>query len=197
MSKNCPVEILPASYVSPLDLEGEFGRNAPLEVDVGCGAGSFLVESARRDATRNFLGIERLLARARTVCRKAERTGLGNVRVLRLEIQYALRYLLPPASVAVFHVLFADPWPKRRHHRRRLIQPPFLDTVHAALAPGGELRVKTDDPDYATHISRVISAHPGFRIAPWTPAPDEPLTDFERHFVRRGLFIHRFRLEKT
>ena len=191
------VELVPASYVERLDLAAVFGRTAPVEVDVGCGDGSFLMESARRRLGGDFLGLERLLGRVRKCCRKAARLGLGNVRLLRLESGYVVRWLLPPGSVAVFHVLFPDPWPKRRHQRRRLVNAEFLAALHAALAPGGEVRFKTDDADYFAHIQAVAAAHPGFASAPWTPEPDEALTDFERGFRAHGQEIHRLRLRKV
>ena len=98
-----------------LDVEKIFGRKAPLHVDLGCGDGSFLCAIAQRMPGKNFLGIERLLNRVRTSARKA--AALDNVRLLRIESSYAVRYLLPAESVETFYLLFPDPWPKRRHHR--------------------------------------------------------------------------------
>jgi tRNA (guanine-N7-)-methyltransferase len=192
---NDSIQVIPASYFEPLVIDAIFDRAAPLEVDVGCGDGSFLVEVARRFPERNFLGIERLLGRVRKTCRKAARLALDNVRVLRLEASYAVRYMLPPESVSVFHVGFPDPWPKRRHHQRRLINDAFLDTVRAALRPGGELRVSTDDAPYFEHIRRVVSQRADFAETPWPDNPNYPKTDFEKQFT--GLPIHRLRLRKV
>src|SRR5207302_10439586 len=106
--------------------------------------------------------------------------------------------MLPPESVATFHILFPDPWPKRRHWRRRLIQPEFLDAVSAALALGGELRIKTDDAPYFEHIREVLKPRTDFREIAWPDDDAEyPQTDFERGFVARGMPIHRVRLVKT
>lgn len=190
-----PVEIIPEDYLSTLDLEACFGRSAPLEVDLGCGEGSFLLDRATRHPERNFLGVERLLGRVRNVCTRARHRHLENVRVLRLETSYTVHYLLPRRSVSVFHVLFPDPWPKRRHHRRRLIHPPFLEAAASALLENGELRIKTDHEDYFGHIRRVTGNHPGLIETRWED--DDLLTDFETVFLARGLPIYRLRLLKT
>jgi tRNA (guanine-N7-)-methyltransferase len=157
------LEFVPENYFAPVDVAGVFLRNAPLEVDVGCGEGAFTVAMAAKNPAHNFLGIERLLGRVRKVCRRAVRAGVGNVRLLRAENFYVVKLLLAPESVSVFHVMFPDPWPKRRHHRRRLINRDFLDAVRAALKPDGELRLTTDDrgrttPNIRRRISRNASA---------------------------------------
>lgn len=190
-------EIAPRDFLQPLDFAEIFGRAAPLEIDLGCGDGAFLTAMAQRHPARNFLGIERLLGRVRTTCRRVEIAGLENVRVLRVDSTFAVRVLIPRAAVSAFHILFADPWPKRRHWRRRLIQPDFLDTLSGALAPGGELRVKTDDAPYFEHIRAVLGKCRTLRGAAWPQDPREPLTDFEKRFVALGLPIHRVRLVKT
>jgi len=190
-----PLELVPESIVEPLDFLSVFGRAAPVEIDIGCGDGAFLVEMARRHPERDFLGTERLLGRVRRVCRRATKRGLGNLRVLQLESLYTTRYLLPPASVSVIHVLFPDPWPKRRHNVRRLVQVEFLDAAKVALVPRGILNLVTDDPDYAAHMRDVAEAHAGFRIVPDPPVLDYPETDFERRFREQGLPIYRLRLE--
>ncbi len=110
--------------------------------------GLFWSRWRRKHPERNYLGTERLLGRVRNTCRKAERAGVTNVRLLRVESAYVVRHLLPPGTVSRFYVLFPDPWPKRRHWPRRLIQPEFLDAAAMALTPGGELCIKTDDADY-------------------------------------------------
>lgn len=192
-----PNEWIPANYFAEADPNEGFGRNAPLELDLGCGDGDFLVERARWHPERNFLGTERMLGRVDKVCRKAARLGLQNVRVLRLESAYVVKHLLPPQCVAMAHVLFPDPWPKRQHHPRRLIQEEFLQSVRRVLQAGAELRLKTDDLPYFQWMERVIAASPGFERIEWLDEPDYPLTNFERRFVGQGLPIHRARLRKV
>jgi len=106
---------VPADILQRAQLSDIFERPAPLEVDIGCGEGAFLLEMARRHPERNFLGIERLLGRVSKVCRAAAREGLTNVRVLRLESAYVMKHILPLGSVSVAYVSFPDPWPKRHH----------------------------------------------------------------------------------
>jgi len=187
------VRFQPENPCEPLDLAALFpGRQgAPLEVDLGCGDGSFLLAIAARAPEHNFLGVERLLGRVRRTSRGAATLGLTNVRVIRLESHYVVRYLLPGGSASVLHVMFPDPWPKRRHHHRRLIQPAFLDAAAQALRPGGELRLTTDDLPYFKHMRAVFNAHPAFVEQPWEPGPEYPQTDFERQFRAQGLPIHR------
>ena len=139
---------MPADYFrrhSPADI---FGNDHPLEIDLGCGDGSFLIEMAQHYPERNFLGVERLLGRVRGVCKRIQELGLTNVMVLRLESQYTLEYLLAPASVSRLHLLCPDPWPKARHHKRRLVQQEFLHILQKSLSPGGEFLFKTDHPEY-------------------------------------------------
>src|SRR4030095_4690403 len=112
------IELVPELQIARLDVAELFGHNAPLHVDLGCGDGSFLCEMARQFPKRNFLGIERLAKRVEKVRRKAEQ--IKNVRVLRADTLFAVRYLLPESSVETFYLLFPDPWPKRRHQLRRI-----------------------------------------------------------------------------
>jgi tRNA (guanine-N7-)-methyltransferase len=195
MEDPSPIEILPDDYFAPLDLRPHFPRpGRPLHVDLGCGDGAFLVAMAARCPEADFLGIERLLGRVRRCCRLASEAGLDNVRLLRVESGYAIRYLLPPGSVAVFHLYCPDPWPKRRHWPKRLFTAGFLDAARAALAPGGELRVKTDDLHYFRWMEKIWRDHPGFEEAPWDPPADYPKTDFEAAFLEKNQPIYRTRL---
>jgi tRNA (guanine-N7-)-methyltransferase len=148
------------SLTDRLDLKKIFGREAPLHVDLGFGDGSFLCAMAQRMPDKNFLGIERLLNRVRTSARKA--AILDNVRLLRMESFYAVRYLLPAASVEKFYLLFPDPWPKRRHHRRRIVTQDFLNSIHAALQKNGSIYIATDDGDYFGKIKEIAGSDPGF-----------------------------------
>jgi tRNA (guanine-N7-)-methyltransferase len=187
------VELVPESYVELLDLKKTFGRAAPLEVDLGCGDGTFLCALAERRPQHNFLGIERLAARARRACRKAER--LSNVRVLHLETNYAINYLLPKNSVEVFYLLFPDPWPKRRHHRRRIVTCDFLNAISAALVENGALRIATDQLDYFEHIRRCTGSFSDFAVDE-NRCEELPVSGFEKRFKREGAPIYRLELRK-
>jgi len=188
------IELVPETYVAPLDLLATFGREAPLRVDLGCGDGSFLCELASQNPRRNFLGIEKLAGRVAKACRKS--AFLENVRVLNVESTYAVRYLLPEASVETFYLLFPDPWPKRRHHRRRIVTNDFLDSIHRALESGGTLRIATDQRDYFEQIARVGRNDSRFVILDSEDAA-LPTTKFERGFVAAGAPIYRLALRKV
>ena|SRR5436190_1898459 len=181
------------SLTNRLDLEKIFGRRAPLNVDLGCGDGSFLCALAQRLPDKNFLGIERLSARIRSSARKA--ASLGNVRLLQMESSYAVRYLLPAESVETFYLLFPDPWPKRRHHRRRIVTPDFLDSVHVALEQNGITYIATDHLDYFRKIKEIAESIPGFAIE--DRDVDLPQSRFRLIFEQRSAQIYWLTLRKV
>jgi tRNA (guanine-N7-)-methyltransferase len=189
------MELFPVSILEPLALREIFTTDRPIEVDLGSGPGKFLVESALKFPDRNFLGIERLLGRVRKTCRVASEIGLTNLRVLRLELEYTVRYLLPENSIWRFHLNFPDPWPKRRHLTRRVVDQEFLQAIFRCLIEGGEFWIKTDHEAYFQQISKAA-----IRSDLWTPTDWEdegyPRTDFEEQFLAQGLPIYRLRLSK-
>lgn len=190
------IELVPELQVARLDVAKLFGRSAPLHVDLGCGDGSFLCEIAQRFPERNFLGIERLTKRVEKVRGKVEK--IENVRVLRADTLFAVRYLLPKNSVETFYLLFPDPWPKRRHQFRRIFTRDFLDAMAAALEENGILRVATDQLDYFHQIELLSHAHLQFQAVPLSPDDTVlPVTKFERKFRDQGAPIYRLTLRKT
>jgi tRNA (guanine-N7-)-methyltransferase len=180
------------SLTAPLDLEKIFERKAPLHVDLGCGDGSFLCALAQRLPDRNFLGIERLSSRIRISARKA--ASLNNVRLLQIESSYAVRHLLPAGSVERFYLLFPDPWPKRRHHRRRVVTPDFLNSVHSALEENGAIHIATDDLDYFRKIKGIAESNPGFVIG--DADRELPPSKFGLIFRQKGATIYWLALRK-
>jgi tRNA (guanine-N7-)-methyltransferase len=176
-----------ASVIERLRLAQLFPRPQPLEVELGCGDASFLVEYAARHPDRNFIGVERLLGRLRKLDRKGRRAGLANLRGVQIESSYFLRYLLPPRSASALHVYFPDPWPKKKHHKHRLINATFPALARAALAPGGAVYLRTDDRDYYLQMTEVFDVSREFEKVE-TPAELSDLpTDFEREFQARGI----------
>jgi len=159
----------------------------PLEVELGSGDGSFLVNYTTLHPERNFLGIERLLGRLRKLDRKGRRAALANLRLLRIESAYFVEYLLPPASVSAFHIYFPDPWPKRKHRKNRLINTHFAQIARLALAPGGMVYLRTDDEDYFAQMVTVFAANAGFRLIETPPELSAVPTDFEKTFEARGV----------
>lgn len=177
----------PASFFERLRLAEIFSVPRRLEVELGSGDGTFLAQHAAAHPDSNFIGVERLLGRLRKLDKKGLRAGLTNLRLIRVEAGYLVEYLLPPGSVTVLHIYFPDPWPKRRHHRRRLINPRFAEAARVALEPGGKVYFRTDHADYFAQILEVFGAMPGFR--PVTTPSDllQLQTDFERDFVALGI----------
>ena len=191
---NHEADIAPASLLVELDSIVErlvlgqlFPKSQPLEVELGCGDASFLVEYARRNPGRNFIGVERLLGRIQKLDRKGRRAGLANLRGVRIESSYFLRYLLPPHSATVLHVYFPDPWPKKKHRRHRLISEGFPALARAALTPGGAVYLRTDDADYFAQMTEVFAADKEFSKIETPDELSEVLTDFERDFNARGI----------
>lgn len=189
-------EIIPANYFVPLDFESIYGNRAPLEIDLGCGDGLFLAAAAASKPARNFLGIERMPGRVRSACRKIEVGGLANARILEIEVSYAVRHLLPAGSVSVFHLMFPDPWPKRRHSPRRVVTEDFLAALNGALTSDGTLRIATDEIDYFREIERLAADAPGFtRVS--DREPPELESTFEKRFRQDHVEIHRLVLRKV
>ncbi len=175
------------SIVESLDLTEFFPILQPLEVELGCGDASFLAEYARRHPEVNFLGVERLLGRIKKLDRKGRLAGLTNLRGVRIESAYFLQYLLPAQCATAVHIYFPDPWPKKKHHRHRLINTDFPALARRVLLPGGVVYLRTDDQDYFTQMTEVFGAARDFTGVPTPGELAEVLTDFERGFHAQGI----------
>jgi tRNA (guanine-N7-)-methyltransferase len=168
----------------------------PLEVELGCGDGSFFLGMAEHYPERDFLGLERMLGRVEKTLKKIAKAGLTNAKILRLESAYSTAWLLPTASVSRLHLLCPDPWPKKKHVARRLVnQQEFLDGLARILEPGtGEFLLKTDDAPYFEDALASMAARTDFERLDW---PDDaffyPTTDFESHWLAMGRSICRAR----
>jgi tRNA (guanine-N7-)-methyltransferase len=175
------------TILEPLDLAALFPQPQPLEVELGCGDASFLVEYARQQPANNFIGVERLLGRLQKLDRKGRRAALNNLRGVRIESAYFLQYLLPRHSAVALHIYFPDPWPKKKHRRHRLINEHFPALARAALAPGGQVLLRTDDADYFGQMNEVFDAAKEFIKIETPSALAEITTDFERDFNAQGI----------
>jgi tRNA (guanine-N7-)-methyltransferase len=173
----------------PLDLDEVFGRAAPKILEIGFGMGETTADIASRHPENDYLGIEVHTPGVGSLLRRVADAGLANVRVIRHDAVEVLRAMIPPASLAGVHIFFPDPWPKKRHHKRRLIQPFFVALLASRMKPGAYLHVATDWEDYAQQILEVLSAEPslantadGFAPRPlWRPE-----TKFETRGIRLG-----------
>jgi tRNA (guanine-N7-)-methyltransferase len=175
------------SIVERLDLSKLFPKSQPLEVELGSGDASFLVEYANQHPEQNFIGVERLFGRLRKLDRKGRRAGLMNLRGVRIENGYFLEWLLPPHTASALHVYFPDPWPKKKHHKHRLINERFHELALAALTPGGVIYLRTDDEDYFGQMARVFANSSAFRRVETPSDLAAVSTDFERDFQSQGI----------
>ncbi len=175
------------SILEPLALGELFPKPQLLEVELGCGDASFLVEYARLHPDRNLIGVERLLGRLQKLDKKGRRNGLANTRGVRIESAYFLQYLLPPHTATALHVYFPDPWPKKKHRRHRLINEAFPALARAVLVPEGMVFLRTDDADYFQQMAEVFGAADYFRKTETPAALAEISTDFERDFNAQGI----------
>jgi tRNA (guanine-N7-)-methyltransferase len=167
------------TILQPLTLSELFQTPQPLEVELGCGDASFLVEYARRNPQTNFIGVERLLGRISKLDRKGRRAGLTNLRGVRIESAYLLQHLLPLHATAALHIYFPDPWPKKKHRRHRLINEGFPGLARMALLPGGVVYLRTDDVEYFTQMTEVFDSAKEFQKVETPAALVEVTTDFE------------------
>ncbi len=181
----------------PLSWPDLFGRSAPTDVEIGSGKGRFLLELAAERPEVNFLAVERAAKYHALVCHRATRRGLANIRLLRTTAEDLLFRLLPASSVRTLYVLFPDPWPKKRHHKRRLMQPDVVARMLEVLEPGGRLLVKTDHPAYGDVIDEVVTQLDGAEALDAEAAfRDLPLTGFERKYLDQGRAIRSFALRR-
>lgn len=170
----------------PLDLDALFGRRAPRVVEVGSGMGETTARIAQENPGTDYLAIEVHTPGVAALLRRIADAGLANLRIVQHDAVEVLRDMVPPGSLAGMHVFFPDPWPKKRHHKRRLVQPAFAQLAAERLAPGGYFHVATDWEEYAAHVLEVLSATPGLRNTAEAFAP-RPGTRPETKFERRGL----------
>ena len=169
----------------PLRPELFFTTGRPIELDLGCGRGRFLLARARGCPDTNFIGVDRSLLRLHKIDRKAQAEGLTNIRLINADARRILASL-PAASVACLYLFFPDPWPKRRHYPLRLVSPLFLDLVFKVLRPGGSMHLCTDHDDYFAWMLKHCRPDPRFtEIAPFIPTEEEE-TDFGLIFRKQN-----------
>jgi tRNA (guanine-N7-)-methyltransferase len=183
-------ELLPLHGIAyapaPLDLDQVFGRAAPRVLEVGFGNGDTLVELAGRSPGRDFIGVEVHPPGVGHCLLQVESRGLTNVRVVAHDAVEVLTHQLAPASLDEVLLYFPDPWPKKRHHKRRIVQPAFVALVADRLRPGGRFKLATDWEPYAAWMLEVLDASPAFaNAAPGGGCIDRPERG-ETRFERRG-----------
>jgi tRNA (guanine-N7-)-methyltransferase len=184
-----PRFVLPFA-AAPLDRATAFGREAPLIVEIGFGMGDATAQVAAAMPDHDLLGIEVHEAGVGALLRRIGEQGLANMRILRHDAVEVFERMLAPGSLAGVHLWFPDPWPKKRHHKRRLVQPPFVALLASRLAPTGYLHCATDWQPYAEQMLEVLSAEPQLVNtvgAGYAPRPAwRPLTKFEQRGLALG-----------
>jgi tRNA (guanine-N7-)-methyltransferase len=175
----------------PVDLDQLFGRTAPRMLEIGFGAGEALLSFAQAHPELDCIGVEVHKPGVGHLLLGAQAAALKNLRIICHDAVEVLQRQLPPASLQLIHIFFPDPWPKKRHHKRRLIQPAFIELLARVLASGGTLRLATDWEPYAMHMREVIDASPEFindsSDTGFVARTDQrPLTRFERRGQRLG-----------
>ena len=173
----------------PLDLPALFGRDAPVVLEIGSGMGDATAAMAAADPARDYLAVEVHQPGIASLLTHVEERGLTNVRIARGDALTLVGRMLPPDRLAAVHVFFPDPWPKQKHHKRRLIQPPHVALLRSRLAPGGPLHCATDWEHYASSMLTTLSADPGLvnTVSGYAPRPAyRVMTRFERRAIRQG-----------
>jgi len=190
-------EVLPRLAIdyrpAPLDLDVAFGRSAPTVLEIGFGMGETTAAIAQSHPGVNFLGVEVFAAGVGALARRVDDLGLENVRIVRHDAVEVLREMIAAGALAGVHIFFPDPWPKARHHKRRLIAPAFVALLASRLAHGGYLHCATDWQHYAEQMLAVLSAEPqlenlhrDYAPEPANPRTTRPTTKFHARGERLG-----------
>jgi len=167
---------------APLDWPAVFGRSAPVVVEIGSGMGQATAEIAAANPGTDYLALEVHLPGVGSLLKLLGEGALANVRVIQHDAVEVLKNMVPRGSLAGIHIFFPDPWPKKRHHKRRILQPAFAELLAECLAPGGYIHFATDWQEYAEQAQAVLAETKGLR-----PAGDERGTRPQTRFEQRGL----------
>jgi tRNA (guanine-N7-)-methyltransferase len=181
-----PKFVLPFVANTPLHFDTIFGRNAPTIVEIGFGMGHTTADVAATLAGKNFVGIEVHTPGVGSLLKMIDERGLQNVRIVQHDAVEVLQHMIGDGTLAGVHIFFPDPWPKKRHHKRRLIQPGFVRLLTAKLQHGGTMHLATDWEEYAQQMLEVLSAAPGLRNSA-TDYAARPAYRTESNFERKGI----------
>ena len=186
-----PKYAVDVSSLERLDTAAIFGREAPLVVEIGFGMGASFVEMAQKDPLRNYLGIEVHPPGVGACMMLIDEAQISNAKVIKYDAFDVLTKCLGPESIDILQIFFPDPWPKARHHKRRLVNPEFLKLVTPLLKHGGNIRMATDWQEYAEQMLECLNAAEGLEntnpSGGYIPRPEwRPLTKFEKRGERLG-----------
>lgn len=191
------IQLAPPGVEELLDFPAIFGNEHPVELEIGCGKGGFLLAQARARPEVNFLGVEWANKYYRYAADRMRRWGVSNVRLMRTDARNLVIHHLPEAGLAAVHAYHPDPWPKKRHHKRRLFRPDFVAALGRAMRPGARLYVQSDHAEYLALIRALLQDCPAFGLdrqpSEGTPtANGTPGTNFEVKYRREGRVIYGF-----
>ncbi|MDR2931288.1 MAG: tRNA (guanosine(46)-N7)-methyltransferase TrmB [Propionibacteriaceae bacterium] len=175
-----------------LDLDAIFGRSGPVVVEIGSGHGQTLIAAAEAKPDTNFIGFEVFEASLAITLGQIAEHHRTNIRMVNADAVGGLRHLFTQHSVTELWIFFPDPWPKKRHHKRRLIDPEFVHLAGDTVVLGGTVRLATDWPSYAEAIPEAFATDPRFRLVDTTRFVSRPITKFERRGLEAGRVIHDF-----
>lgn len=191
------IVIAPPAHDEPFDPRRFFDPQTPVELEIGCGKGGFLLDRARAHPQIGFVGIEWANKYFKYAADRMARWNLRNVRLMRADARHVVLNSLVDDCLGALHVYHPDPWPKKRHHKRRLFQRDFVEAAVTALHGGGLWRVQTDHEEYFQVIRDLLDQHPLLRQVPFdSDESAAPNTNFEIKYVRDGRTIYRFAVQK-
>lgn len=196
------VSLKPEDLGDRVDFARVFGRDGPVHIEVGAGKGTFLLNQAKTHSDIDFLGIEWARKYYRYAVDRIGRWGFTNVRIIRTEAASFIADFVPDDSVECFHIYFPDPWPKKRHHKRRFLCPANLEQLLRCLKTGGQLRIATDHAEYFEVIEKLIDGRPDklerteFSPGAGAEPGDITGTNYERKYVKDKREIHTIAAKK-
>lgn len=195
------IMVAPPAEAQVLDWASMFGNDRVVEMEIGVGKGTFLLRQARNHPDRNYFGVEWANEFYRHAADRMARWGMANVRLMRTDAGGLMKKHIPAASLSALHIYHPDPWPKRRHHKRRLFHADFVDAAIRALKPGGRWAIQTDHADYFQVIQALVTARPELESIEYSDPDfgtieDRVETNFEIKYIREGRPIYRLAFRK-
>ncbi|MFQ5590311.1 MAG: tRNA (guanosine(46)-N7)-methyltransferase TrmB [Phycisphaerae bacterium] len=196
------IMVAPPAQGTIVDPMAWFETPGPFELEIGCGKGGFLLSRAQARPNVRLLGIEWANKYYRYCADRMARRRISNVRVMRTDAKVFVMHHLPSMSLSALHLYHPDPWPKKRHHKRRIVQADFIDAVARVLVVGGRWLIQTDHAEYFDRMQRAIARCEGLSSVPWElgeydVAPDWGGTNYEIKYTREGRPIYRAAYAKT
>jgi len=203
MCNELDIEVKLSQFEDKLDWSTLFGNSNPVGIELGCGKGMFIIRSVQENPDVNYFGIEKSSRFFRILKKRATKSGVRNIRLLKAEAGYFIWKFVPEKSVQAFHIYFPDPWPKKRHHKRRLVNTEFIERIKSSLTAKGCIFFATDFVDYFNHIVDTARACKGIEeifcnvIHLSEANPDEAATNYERKYIMQGRSIYKAAYRKS